>query len=145
VDSDVEVVNFQAFGGMDSDSIGCTSFSFRVNLGLWRATDALVPPREHDAEGRPRPQEYECEPHRFVLQKSLSQPWFRPFASDTSNWPASFRAHQAALKTVFPSNTHDVQDIWFVLADGSNLKECVEDARRALKTQGLSWFDEFRK
>jgi len=70
---DIDVVNFRSFGGMESDSVGCTSFSFQVNLGLWRATDASTVPREFDAGGRPRPQDYECEPHRLALRKSCDQ------------------------------------------------------------------------
>jgi hypothetical protein len=34
VDEDVDVGNFQSFGGMLADSVGCTSFSFQVNLGV---------------------------------------------------------------------------------------------------------------
>jgi len=59
---DVDVVNLQSFGGMLADSVGCTSFSFQVNLGVWRPGDAFGPPRVLDQRGRPRPQEYECEP-----------------------------------------------------------------------------------
>jgi hypothetical protein len=144
VGDEVDVVNFQSYGGTLADSVGCTSFSFQVNLGLWRKTDALSTPRETDAEGRPRPQEYECEPHRRFLEKSVSQPWFRPFQSDVSRWPQSFRLHRAALKQVFGSETHDNVYVWFVLSDGSNLEECVEDALRALKHEGLPWFESLR-
>jgi hypothetical protein len=141
---DVHVVNFQSYGGMLSDSVGCTSFSFQVNLGLWRPADALSTPRDTDAAGRPRPQEYECDPHRRFLKKSLSQPWFRPFRSDVSRWPKSFRLHRAALKQVFGSATHDNLYVWFVLPDGSNLTECVEDALLALTREGLPWFESLR-
>ena len=144
VGDEVDVVNFQSYGGRLADSVGCTSFSFQVNLGLWRNADALSTPRDTDAEGRPRPQEYECEPHRRALEKSLSQPWFRPFQSDVSRWPQSFRLHRAALKLVYGSETHDNVYVWFVLSDGSNLEECVEDALRALKHEGLPWFESLR-
>ena len=95
-------------------------------------------------KGVARPQEYECEPHRLMLQKSLSQPWFQPFQSDVSRWPASFRIHREALKSVFRTDTHDVPEIWFVRPDGSNLVECVEDALAAIRREGLPWFDSFR-
>jgi hypothetical protein len=145
VGKDVDVVNFQSFGGMLSDSVGCTSFSFQVNLGLWRTGETWRPPREKDPQGRPRPQEYECEPHRLVLEKSLSQPWFRPFQADVSRWPESFRLHRKALKQVFRSETHDNAYVWFVLPDGSNLEECVDDAREVLERDGLPWFESFRR
>jgi hypothetical protein len=141
---DVDVVNFQSYGGTLADSVGCTSFSFQVNLGLWRPADALSTPRDTDAAGRPRPQEYECEPHRRVLEKSLSQPWFRPFRSDVSRWPESFRLHRAALKQVFGSETHYNVHVWFVLPDGSNLEQCVEDALSAVRREGLPWFESLR-
>src|ERR671915_1504383 len=144
VGDEVDVVNFQSYGGRLADSVGCTSFSFQVNLGLWRPADALSTPRDTDAAGRPRPQEYECEPRRRFLKKSLSQPWFRPFRSDVSRWPKSFRLHRAALKHVFGSATHDNMYVWFVLPDGSNLTECVEDALLALTREGLPWFESLR-
>ena len=140
----VDVVNFQSFGGMLADSVGCTSFSFQVNLGLWSPGDAWGAPRGSDSKGRPRPQEYECEPHRLALQKSLSQPWFRPFRSDTSRWPPSFRLHREGLKRVLRSDVHDNSHIWFVLPDGSNLEECVEDALAAIRREGLPWCDSVR-
>jgi hypothetical protein len=145
VGEDIDVVNFQSFGGMLADEVGCTSFSFQVNLGLWRKDDAWGQPRDVDAQGRPRPREYECEPHRLCLQKSLSQPWFRPFQADASRWPKSFRLHREGLKHVFPSDTHDRPAIWFVLEDGSNLEECVDDALAVLGNQGLRWFDSRRR
>jgi len=141
---DVDVVNLQSFGGMLADSVGCTSFSFQVNLGVWRPGDAFGPPRELDQRGRPRPQEYECEPHRLVLKKSLSQPWFKPFQADASRWPTSFKLHREGLKHVFRSDTHDVPEIWFVLADGSNLEQCLSDALAAIRRDGFRWFDAFR-
>jgi hypothetical protein len=140
----VDVVNFQSFGGMLADSVGCTSFSFQVNLGLWIPEDAWGLPRAEDSKRRPRPQEYECEPHRLTLQKSLSQPWFRPFRGDASRWPPSFRIHREGLKQVFRSDTHDNAYVWFVLTDGSNLEECVEDALAAIRRDGLPWFDSLR-
>jgi hypothetical protein len=144
VGEDIDVVNFQSFGGMLADSVGCTSFSFQVNLGVWRPNDALGTPRERDAQGRPRPQEYECDPHRLTLKKSLSQPWFKPFRSDTRRWPASFRIHRKGLQHVFPGDTHDNSYIWFVLEDASNLDECVVDALAAIRRRGLAWFDSLR-
>jgi hypothetical protein len=141
---DVDVVNFQSFGGMLADSVGCTSFSFQVNLGLWRESEAFGPSPELDEQGRRRPQEYQCEPHRLTLEKSLSQPWFKPFQSDTSRWPASFKIHRAGLKHVFRRDTHDVPTIWFVLANGSNLDECIADSLAAIRRDGLAWFDALR-
>jgi len=144
VGEDVDVANFQSFGGMLADSVGCTSFSFSVNLGLFRPSDAWMPPRKHDSQGRPRPEEYECEPHRLTLEKSLAQPWFQPFRNDVSSWPSSFRIHREGLKRVFRTDTHDVPEIWFVRPDGSNLEECIADSLAMLQSLGFAWFDSFR-
>jgi hypothetical protein len=83
----IDVVNFQPFSASLADAVGCTTFSFAVNLGVWLPPDAwdqLEPKR--DAQGRLRPAEYQCEPHRRRLEKSLAQPWFTPFSSDTRRW-----------------------------------------------------------
>lgn len=67
----VEVVNFQSFNAYLADTIGCTTFSFAVKLGLW---PLYIPPRDSlktDA-GRVLPAEYQC-PIRRHLQKRLKQ------------------------------------------------------------------------
>ena len=134
----VDIVNFQSFSASLADGLGCTTFSFGVNLGVWLPPDAweeLEPKR--DAKGRLRPEEYQCEPHRRQLKKSLAQPWFTPFSRDTRRWPPSLRLHREGLQKVFRHDTHDRLDIWFVLTDGSNLEECVADALRVIHEEGL--------
>jgi hypothetical protein len=42
-------------------------------------------------------------------------------------------------------DTHDRPDIWFVRADGSNLEECLADALRAVRNEGLPWFEATRQ
>jgi hypothetical protein len=145
VGDDVDLVNFQSFGGTLSDAVGCTSFSFGVNLGVCRPADAPSIPARRDAQGRPQPRDYECVPHRRRLHKSLSQPWFQPFRQDVRRWPLSFRLHREGLKRVLRTETHDRSDIWFVLPDGSNLDECVQEAVAAIAREGLSWFDSLRE
>ena len=144
VGDDVDLVSFQSFSGMSAGSLGCTSYSFQAGVGLWRPADAFVTPRERDPQGMLRPRDYECEPHRIFLRKSLNQPWFRPFEADASSWPSSFRTHRTALKRVFGDEKHDNKYVWFVLPDGSNLRECVEDALDAILREWLPWFDSLR-
>jgi hypothetical protein len=91
-----------------------------------------------------RPQDYECEPHRRQLHKTLSQPWFRPFTSDVSHWPESMKLHREGLKRVLRTDTHDRPEIWFVLADGSNLDACIADALAAIREHGLPWLESLR-
>jgi hypothetical protein len=145
VNDAVDVVNFQSFSASIADAVGCTTFSFSVNLGVWLPADAhreLEPAR--DAKGRPRPTEYQCVPHRRRLEKSLAQPWFKPFSSDTSRWLPALRLHRRGLKKVLRTDTHDRSDTWFVLPDGSNAEECLEDALRAIRDEGMAWFEQTR-
>lgn len=145
VDDAIDVVNFQSFSASLADAIGCTTFSFAVNLGVWLPADAwegLEPKR--DAAGRLRPAEYQCEPHRRELTKSLTQPWFTPLRSDTRRWLPSLRRHREGLQKVMRHDTHDRPDIWFVRDDGSNVDDCLEDALRAIRAEGLPWFTSTR-
>ena len=143
---DIDVVNFQSFSASVADSIGCTTFSFAVNLGVWLPPDAWEGLElKRDAEGRLRPEEYQCEPHRRGLTKSLSQPWFKPFSSDARRWLPSLRLHREGLRKVFRHDTHDRADIWFVRADGSNLEECLADALQVIRDEGLPWFEATRR
>jgi hypothetical protein len=141
VADDVDVVNFQSFSASLADTIGCTTFSFALNLGVWLAEDdnAQNLKLRRDADGRLRPEEYQC-PHRLDLPKSLEQPWFKPFSRDTRRWPLSLRRHRQGLEKVFRHDQHDRTDIWFVQANGSNLGDCLEDALRAIRADGLAWF-----
>jgi len=146
VDDAIDVVNFQSFSASLADAVGCTSFSFSVNLGVWLPPDAseeLEPKR--DAQGCLRPAEYQCVPHRRRLAKSLAQPWFKPFSKDTRRWLPSLRLHREGLKKVIRRDTHDRADTWFVLPDGSNLEQCIADALRAIREEGLPWFETIRR
>lgn len=142
----IDVINVQSFSASLADAVGCTTFSFSVNLGVW------VPANAHenvelkrDTEGRLRPAEYQCVPHRRRLEKSLAQPWFKPFGSDTRRWLPALCVHRRGLKKVLRKDTHDRSDTWFVLPDGSNLEECLEDALRAIRDEGLRWCEQTRR
>jgi Domain of unknown function (DUF4304) len=145
IDGDIDVINFQSFNASLADAIGCTTYSFAVNLGSWLAeslaSEGLQRKLQQDLDGRLRPEEYQC-PHRLELEKSLEQPWFKPFSHDTRNWPQSLRCHREGLEKVFRHDQHDRADIWFVLEDGSNVGVCLEDALQAIRADGLPWFDE---
>jgi hypothetical protein len=142
----IDVVNFQSFSASLADAVGCTTFSFSVNLGVWLPADAHEAVElKRDTEGRLRPTEYQCVPHRRRLEKSLAQPWFKPFRSDTRRWLPSLRLHRRGLEKVLRRDTHDRSDTWFVLPDGSNADECLEDALRAISDEGLRWFEQTRK
>jgi hypothetical protein len=142
----IDVVNFQSFSASLADSLGCTTFSFGVNVGVWLPPDAWEGLElKRDAQGRLRPEEYQCEPHRRHLTKSLAQPWFKPFSSDARRWLPSLRLHREGLEKVFRRDRHDRSDVWFVLADRSNLVECLDDALQVIRAEGLPWFAATRR
>ena len=74
-DDGVDVVNFQSFNAYDAGALGCTTFSFAVNLGIWLS---YVPPDEGEPkrkDGLLLPEEYQCY-FRRSLRKRLVQPGF---------------------------------------------------------------------
>jgi hypothetical protein len=137
----VDVVNFQSFSASLADSVGCTPFSFSLNLGVWIAGDTEARVLKPDKKGRPRPAEWECT-KRTRLAKSVQQPWFEPFtAEDSSRWPKGLRLHREGLKRIMRTDRHDREDTWYVFSDGSNVVEMVADAFRAIRETGLPWFE----
>jgi uncharacterized protein DUF4304 len=68
----IDVINFQSFNSFLATGVGCTTYSFAVNLGC--SFDAI--PRSERIKrknGSMRPEEYECH-FRRALQKSIHQP-----------------------------------------------------------------------
>jgi hypothetical protein len=108
----VDVVNFQSFNPYLADGVGCTTFSFAVNLGVYFqfVPSYLGDERPKRKEGYLRPAEYECHLRR-PLKKAILQP-------------------------VFPR-----QNIWYVDAEGLNLDHVAEDAREVIVRDGFPWFD----
>jgi hypothetical protein len=143
VEATVDVVNFQSFNASIADAVGCTPFSFSLNLGVWAPGDD-PPQLKRDPKGRVRPQEWQCG-RRTHLDKSIVQPWFEPFSrGDTARWPRGLRLHREGLKRVLRRDRHDRPDTWFVLPDGTNLAEVVDDALRAIREEGFTWFESTR-
>jgi len=56
----VDVVNFQSFNSHLASGIGCTTFSFALNLGVFLRGSASDRRVKRDPNGLARPQEYEC-------------------------------------------------------------------------------------
>jgi hypothetical protein len=143
VDDAVDVVNFQSFCASIADAVGCTPFSFSLNLGVWVPGEAS-PRLKRDSRDRPRPQEWECG-RRRRLEKSIPQPWFQPFSRpDVSRWPRGLRLHREGLRRVLRQDRHDRPDTWFVLPDGANVAEVLADALRAIGEVGFAWFESVR-
>jgi hypothetical protein len=112
----IRVVTFQSFGTYLASSVGCTTYSFALNLGVFYPCVPDAPWAGRWPEGyfdpRPRPSEAACHAR------------MRP----TKNIEQAELAHR---------------DIWYVRADGSNLDVAIDDARRVLETIGLPWLDRF--
>ena len=73
----IHVVNFQSFNDYLATGVGCTTFSFALNLGQWLT---CVPPDDSRIalrKGLLAPQEYHCHlrlhPHRSIHQRELER------------------------------------------------------------------------
>lgn len=53
------------------------------------------------------------------------------------------RLHQEALKRVFRTDVHDRPDIWYVLADGTNLDQVLRDLTTAVLDSGVPILERF--
>jgi len=112
----IHVVNFQSFNSYLADGVGCTTFSFALNLGIYfRAIprDPLMGKLGKGVDPAVKPEEYHCH-LRHRLLKDIEQP-------------------------VLPR-----RDTWYVEPDGGNLPVVMSDARSVLQTQGLAWFGSLR-
>jgi len=110
----IDVVNFQSFNSYLAGGVGCTTYSFALNLGCY-LTCIPYPhggDRPKQKEGRLIPQEYECH-FRRPLNKSISQP-------------------------EFPR-----KNIWYVDPDGRHLSPAISDAALTIATQAFPWFQRF--
>lgn len=66
-----EVVNFQSFNSYTADGIGCTTFSFAVNLGVHLDGGAGERWMARDKHGRCLPAEYHCEFRTRLLKRTV--------------------------------------------------------------------------
>lgn len=117
-DETVDLVDFRSFSSYIAGGVGCTTYSFSVTTGVcYRCLNpGLEKPHLE------KPQDYHLT-FRIELGKSLRQPWFRPYGAD---------------------GTTDRPDVWYVLPDGSNLTECIDDASDQLLGSALPIVDRLR-
>lgn len=114
----IDVINFQSFNSYHASVIGCSTFSFAVNLGSF----LLYVPYEHgavnikDKEGRLLPDESQCQLRGRV------KPTDRRSLFDRL-------VHKATSK-----------DVWFIREDGGNLESALREVRDRLLDEGLKWF-----
>jgi hypothetical protein len=110
----IDVVNFQSFNSYLAGGVGCTTYSFALNLGCY-LTYIPYPhgvERLKQKEGRLTPQEYECHIRR-PLNKSILQPQFPR------------------------------KNIWYVDPDRRHLSPAISDAALTITTQAFPWFERF--
>ncbi len=110
----IDVINFQSFNAYNSDIIGCTTFSYSVNLGCYFLD---IPERYPTTKIKTKndllcPEEYICH-FRGGLKKNIKQ---------------------RELKR---------SDIWSIAQDGSNLEQVIADSSMSISNEGLTWFDRF--
>jgi hypothetical protein len=139
----VDVVNFQSFNSYNAGVLGCTTFSFAVNLGIWLLyipASAGEPKRE---DGEVLPQEYQC-PLRRSLRKSLTQPefpreeiWYvredgsnvtevvadaaNVLRSEAHNWFERFRDAEEVLRTL-REDSETMEGSWGFGREGSPVR-----------------------
>lgn len=127
----VQTVNIQSFNRYLADGLGCTTFSFGVNLGVFYPVVADSGPLGRHIKDRSRPAEHFCQA-RFHMAKGLPQPDPEPERPPTP--PADPRLEPRAWR--------DRPDVWYVRTDGANLDEVVEDARGRVLAVGVPWMDD---
>ena len=110
----IDVLNFQSFNSYTADVVGCTTYSFAVNLGCFLRSipSQFEPDRIKRKSGEMLPQEFNCH-FRGRLQKTLKQPELKE------------------------------PDIWYIDAGQKYLDRAIADVENLLATKALPWFDKF--
>lgn len=112
----IEVVNFQSFNIYLAESIGCTTYSFAVNLGIY----FIAIPNEFpnysikEKDGLLLPYDYDCQLRKNLI-KRINQPEI------------------------------DRRDIWYINETGDNIEITISDVRQELISDGLKWFEKYSR
>ena len=108
----IDVLNFQSFNSYLANSVGCTTYSFAVNLGCYLTyiPNQFAQNRFEEKEGRLLPLEYNCH-LRCALHKQLKQP-------------------ELSRKS-----------IWYVDPQGKYLGPAVYDAALVIENKAWKWFE----
>ena len=115
----IDVINFQAFNSYNAGLMGCTTFSFAVNLGCYLIyiPDHAGPLKESD--GKLLPDESQCHMRRRI------QP----------------RDKRSIVERFFKRNVP--KDVWRIDENGSNLTASIEEVASSLQNKGFQWFSRF--
>ena len=113
----IDVVTFQSFNSYLASGVGCTTYSFGLNLGCYLN---FLPPNWGFPKERPepfRPHDYSCH-FRLTVPNPLDQPEME-------------------------KRREKVKDIWYIDPDGTYLEPVVETARAEIVRVALPWFERF--
>ena len=119
----IDVVNFQSFNSYQATVIGCTTYSFGVNLGCYLLSIPYQYGQVHIKEksGQLLPDESQCHIRGRIH-------------------PVEKRSLAVRLL-----NRKAPQDIWAIREDGSNLTSALSEVQRMLLNQGMQWFKQFER
>jgi len=110
----IDVFNFQSYNSYNAGVIGCTTYSFCVNLGCF--FKAIPPDDEPDRikvkAGQFLPQEFECH-FRGRLARTFKQ--------------AEFKG----------------RELWYIDPQGKYLEPAISDVESLIGRQALPWFNNF--
>lgn len=108
----IDVINFQSFNSYHASAMGCTTYSFAVNVGIYSLDIPVQDGGGHikSKDGTLRPKEHECH-FRGRLHRSFRQREYGP------------------------------RDIWYIDPRGLYLHKALHDVRMVIARVGLSWFD----
>ncbi len=124
----IDVVNFQSFNSYLANGVGCTTFSFAINLGVYYKCVDSFP--WISSKNPPLPQEYVCQARKHLTKSIKQYGLFNPYGK--------VRFSLGKLKV----DRNDRADIWYVLEDGSNLEEVIDDSIAVILEKGIPWLDE---
>lgn len=112
----IDVINFQSFNSFIAGYIGCTTFSFSINLGKY----FIMIPNQYpnrpvkEKDGLLLPEEYRCIFRKHLI-KSLTQ-------EDIKG-----------------------KHIWYIDDKGDNIEMVMDDVEKILISDGLKWLDKYSR
>lgn len=110
----IDVINFQSFNSILAESLGCTTYSFALNIGCF-FTDIPSPSQTNPIQvknGALVPEEYRCH-FRRTLPKRLRQSEYRR------------------------------PDIWYIDPSGHYLEPAIADALQVITIAAEPWFKRY--
>ena len=113
-----DVINFQSFNAYLADGLGCTTYSFSVNLGC---SHRAFPVFRHGKikkrkDGRFLPEEYRC-PFRVTLKRTIPQ-----------------------KRGLLPLN-YKRMDIWYIDPEGAYIEPALDDVEKQIEKLAMPWFE----